>query len=347
MIMKTNTYLGYSPNVNFIKFIAATMVILSHAFPLANGSSDKEWFIVLTNNQYSMGNIAVAIFFFYSGLLITKSLEKNSNLKHYTINRLIRILPPLMAVVLLCTFVLGPLTTSLSVSKYFANSVTWRYLLNGLLVLNHNLPGVFENNVYPGAVNGSLWTLPLEALGYIICYIMFHFHLTQEKPMKILMFLAFPCTLAIMILSKYTALGVVYSIVLPVLMFFAGMFYYLLRDKIPMDLKYFILGILIILVTNFTGTLLLGLFIAFPYILAYIGFSCKKLPDFLGNLGKISYGTYLCAFPIQQYLVWYFGGSMNIRLNILLAIPLSMLGGWILYWGIEKKINIKMKKVKL
>lgn len=345
--MKTNTYSSYSPNVNFIKFIAATMVILSHAFPLASGSSDKEWFNILTNNQYTMGGIAVAVFFFYSGLLITKSLEKNSKLKHYTVNRLVRILPPLMAVVVLSAFLLGPLTTSLSASKYFTNSGTWRYLLNGILVLNYNLPGVFENNVYPNAVNGSLWTLPLEALGYIICYIMFRLRLTQKKPMKILMVLAFPCTLAVMVLSKYIALGVVYSMVLPVLMFFAGMFYYLLRDEIPMNIKYFILGILIILVTNFTGTLLLGLFIAFPYILAYIGFSCKKLPDLLGNLGKISYGIYLCAFPIQQCLVYVFGGSMNIWLNMLLSVPLSMLGGWLLYWGIEEKINDKMKKVKL
>lgn len=336
--MKTNSYSSYSTNVNFIKFIAAVMVILSHAFPLTSGTSDQEWFNILTNGQYTMGGVAVSIFFFYSGLLITKSLEKNASAKHYFINRVIRIIPPLMLVAALSAFIMGPLVTSLPVGEYFSNSGTYLYLLNGVLILIHNLPGVFEQNIYLSTVNGSLWTLPIEALCYVACFIIFQLKLNKKLPMKILTCLSIPFSILILVLSRQMDLGMIYSITLPVLMFFAGMVYYVFRDDIKMDYRYLLLAILIIIIANLTGTLLLGLFLGFPYILAYVGFGCKRISDKLGCLGKISYGIYLCAFPIQQCLVWRFGGTMNQYTNMILAVPLSMFGGWLLYEFVEKRI---------
>ena len=87
-------YDGYSSNVGLIKFIAAIMVILSHAFPLSSGSSDNEWMLWLTRGQYTMGGVAVAVFFFYSGLLVTKSFLKDPKAGKYFGGRSKRIVPP-------------------------------------------------------------------------------------------------------------------------------------------------------------------------------------------------------------------------------------------------------------
>lgn len=342
--MKTNSYSGYSTNVNFIKFIAAIMVVISHSFPLSSGTLAHEWFTLLTYGQYSMGGIAVCVFFFYSGLLVTKSLEKSVDAKQYFINRVIRIIPPLATIILLSIFILGPCITSFSIYKYFTDSQTYLYLSNILLIPTHNLPGVFEQNIYLPTINGSLWTLPVEAFCYVALFFLFKLNFHQKSSMKILLYLSIFFDIFLLALSKQISLGIIYSLTLPILMFFAGIYYYLFRTEIKMNYKYFILAIIILILSNITRTLMLGLYLCFPYILAYTGFACKNLPEKLGNLGKISYGIYLCAFPIQQTLVWAYGGHMNVYINILISVPLSMIVGWFLYELIEKRIPSYKRK---
>ncbi len=343
--MKTNSYSSYSTNVNFIKWIAAIMVILSHAFPLSQGTQDGEWFQLLTGGQYTMGGIAVCVFFFYSGLLITRSLEKSPSAKIYFSNRFLRIIPPLAATVAVCAFLVGPIVTSRSLPQYFSAPGTYLYLLNSLLIPVHNLPGVFEHNSYLPTVNGSLWTLPVEALCYVACFVLFQLKLHRKFPMKILFGLSLAFDIFMLALSRQVTLNsYIYSVLLPILMFFAGIFYYIFREEIPMDYRLLLLAILILIAANFTGTLMLGLYLALPYLLAYTGFACRRVPEWLGSPGKISYGIYLCAFPIQQLLTSFFGGTMNIYLNMVLAIPLSMLSGWLLYRFVEKKIPTRRPK---
>lgn len=337
--LKTNSYNEYSTNVNFVKFLAAVMVIISHAFPLSAGILGRDWFAVLSNGQCTMGGIAVDIFFFYSGLLITRSLEKNSMARQYFVNRIIRIMPPLLITVLVSAFVLGPLVTTLPLKEYFTEAGTYRYLLNGCFVLTHDLPGVFVNNAYLPTVNGSLWTLPVEVLCYIACYFLFRWKMNQKLPMKILSVLSVFLVIVVRILSAHMQLGIISSTLLPVLLFFAGIVYYVFRDDIKMDWRYAVIAAAVIIVSGLTGTLMLGIYFAFPYLLAYVGFGCKKVSEKLGNLGKISYGMYLCGFPIQQCIVWLYGGEMNAYVNMLFAVPLSMLGGWFLYTGVEKRVH--------
>lgn len=339
----TNSYNEYSTNVNFIKFIAAIMVIMSHAFTLSSGTSTSEWFSVLSRGQCTMGGIAVYIFFFYSGLLITRSLERSLTAKLYFANRIRRIIPPLMVTVVISAVVLGPLVTTLPLSEYFTDSKTYCYLLNGFCVLIHDLPGVFTNNVYVSTVNGSLWALPVEVICYVVCYFLFRWKMNRKLPMKILMVLSVLFAIAVHILSGYVQFGLISAIVLPILLFFAGIVYYVFRDAIKMDWRYFILAVAVILISALTGTLMLGLYVAFPYVLAFAGFGCKRVSEKLGNLGKISYGIYLCGFPIQQSLVWLCGGEMNVYINMLFAIPLSMAGGWLLYEFVEKRVPRYLK----
>ena len=73
-----------------------------------------------------------------------------------------------MVAVSVTVFVVGPLFTVLPLSSYFADPTTWLYLVRSwfLITFAGTLPGVFETNPYPDAVNGSLWTLPVEACCY-------------------------------------------------------------------------------------------------------------------------------------------------------------------------------------
>ena len=108
------------------------------------------------------------MFFAMSGFLIAKSWSDLPRLVPFAVKRALRILPALVVAVSVTVFVIGPLFTTLPLTSYFSDPVTWLYLVRCSLLITFfgTLPGVFEDNPYPDAVNGSLWTLPVEACCY-------------------------------------------------------------------------------------------------------------------------------------------------------------------------------------
>lgn len=147
---------GRDNNLNIIRFAAAVMVIYGHAYPLSCGEYDI--LCQLTNGQISFGNLAVCIFFFFSGFLIHRSIQRCKD-KAWTAffrARCRRIFPALAVVVLLCIFILGPCLTEYELRDYFTSTQTYRYLLNAVLIPVHELPGVFTHNIYDSIVNGAL-----------------------------------------------------------------------------------------------------------------------------------------------------------------------------------------------
>lgn len=89
---------GISNNLNFIRFIAAVCVIFSHSYILTSGIYSREGIYMITNNQMTGGSVAVSLFFFVGGFLITKSLSRVSSGKKYFSTRFIRIIPLLLVV---------------------------------------------------------------------------------------------------------------------------------------------------------------------------------------------------------------------------------------------------------
>ena len=153
-------------NFNLIRLFAAWLVIYGHAYPITTteGPDVVQW---LTGLRFA-GALAVDVFFMASGLLIAASLERN-RLPSFLVARALRILPALWVCVALMVFVLGPLVTT--APDYFSNPETWDYFRRNMSLLRnmaHFLPGVFDALPYPRAVNGSLWSLPIEAKCYLL-----------------------------------------------------------------------------------------------------------------------------------------------------------------------------------
>lgn len=163
---------GRNNNLNLIRFIAALMVILGHSYVATTAGKEHEFMCIITQNQLDFGGLAVSIFFVYGGFLICKSMHRLENAKYYFKARIIRIFPPLIFVTFVMAFIVGPIVTELSIDSYFTSVGTYKYLLNSFMILVHDLPGVFLENMQT-AVNGPLWTLPVEFLCYIACYIMY------------------------------------------------------------------------------------------------------------------------------------------------------------------------------
>jgi peptidoglycan/LPS O-acetylase OafA/YrhL len=153
---------GRSNNFDFLRFLAATLVIFSHSFSFSTASG-WEPLLTLTRGQSTLGGVGLGIFFVVSGFLVTQSFENSRSIARFLKARVLRIFPALAVVVCLSVFLLGPLLTSLSLGAYLSNSATYNYLSQLLLDPSHySLPGVFGSNVQGSLFNGPLWTLSFE-----------------------------------------------------------------------------------------------------------------------------------------------------------------------------------------
>jgi peptidoglycan/LPS O-acetylase OafA/YrhL len=156
-----------APRNNFevVRLVAAIMIIISHSYPLLG--LHFEPFKYYLGGYSTGGDIAVSIFFVVSGFLVTKSATEREIL-NYLISRVLRILPGLCAVVVFVAFVIGPSFTTLEYPEYMLHREVYAYLKNMLVFgIQFTLPGVFHQ-LPTNSVNGSLWTLPIEAAFYVL-----------------------------------------------------------------------------------------------------------------------------------------------------------------------------------
>ena len=165
-------------NLALMQFISSILVIFSHSYPIAADNID-----ILgrtTKGTFTFGGIAVSFFFLTGGFYIAKSMERKKTAKNFFKARALRIFPPLIVVVMI-SIIMGGFITEYSFSQYWKSPKTWKYLGNCIFILQHKLPGVFLNNPYNSTINGSLWTLPVEFLCYIACYVFYKLKLLSKR----------------------------------------------------------------------------------------------------------------------------------------------------------------------
>lgn len=322
-----------SNNLNLVKFIAALFVIISHAYPLCKGAEYNDILSDLSRNSIAFGSLAVAIFFMSSGFFVTKSLLKSKDSKKYLHNRFIRIFPPLWFTLLVCILVCGLFFSTYNLGKYFLSIDFLKYCLNFILIPIHNLPGVFMNNIYPGVVNGPLWTLPIEFVCYLVLLLAYKLNLVNKKSYKYV---------ALLVIVAFVGINLIplsiKGYIQPCFLFFWGSFYWIYRDKITMNNTYFLISLVAFVLLIVLGYGHVASFLFVPYLTLYIAFCLPQCNNRLASLGNLSYDIYLCGWPIQQMIISLFGGSMLVGMNILISIPLSILVGYITYSLVEKNM---------
>ena len=152
--MKKRTYL-----FDWLRLLGALLVVIGHSAVLLSLQPAMV-------GDYGVHTLGVIIFFTISGYLITGSWKNDPHFFRYAEKRARRIMPALLVVVFLTALVLGPLVTS--DPNYFGDPQVRKYVWrNSLLLPYHQLPGVFAANPET-AVNGSLWTLPVEVFMYVM-----------------------------------------------------------------------------------------------------------------------------------------------------------------------------------
>ena len=309
---------GYD-NFSLLRFLAAALVIFGHSWAIAkNPSGVTDW--IGQQTQMFSGTVAVNIFFWVSGFLITMSYIRRPKFIPFILARVLRIFPALIVCVLLTALVLGSICTTLPLSEYLHHPDVWRYIQGNSLLsdVRWYLPGVFEGNSHKGVVNGSLWTLNGEIRMYMFVLALGSFGLLANATRfgwtlaSLIVIALFVPSIALVQQPEFLELGAFFAF---------GAFCYVHRGAIPVS-GYLVLT-LAFLTLSLRGQpgyhLMLCAFTAYAALWFSYG---PRLPS-LEKYGDYSYGLYLYGFPVQQYVA-YLQPELGPLRSLLLSFPLTL-----------------------
>jgi peptidoglycan/LPS O-acetylase OafA/YrhL len=286
-------------NFNLLRMIAATAVLISHAYPLTLGAGAIE--PLEDSLRMPLGTLAVCSFFVISGYFISQSFERKQDILEFFAARILRIYPALLAALLITVFFLGPSFTKLRLDAYFLQPKTLLYVPWNLtlLKLQDELPGVFEGNPYPQAINGSLWTLVYEAGCYAIVVGVGICGLTTTAR-RFTAFLIAYCLVYTTVAAlhlHHLRLLLIHQLTLP---FVIGMAFFQYRRFLSFRLYVLVpMSILTFFSKEYPWFTEVFIF-TWCYGLFYVGFLTFIPLLWYNSLGDYSYGMYIYAFPIEQ-----------------------------------------------
>lgn len=312
-------------NFDFIRIVAAFLVLISHQYALS-GLAEPVLF-----GGTSMGAFGVLIFFSISGFLVSQSWRQDPHIARFLAKRFLRIWPGLATVTLIAAIVLGPVVSTLDWHTYFLKPEFMEFFRNlKIMSIRYLLPGVFEENIFPKAVNGSLWTIPLEVRCYLALLVIGSIGLTKRP---------------ILVLLGSISFGIYYFYFSPDpqnyqqhygLYFLAGVCLDLFRNKWEANPKYLIaaagmLSIAFYLLKADRVALLIWL----PALVTLIGSRSTPILNKAGKYGDISYGLYIYAFPVQQTVLWAAARDFPFFLGLLIAAVITTLCAFLSWHLVE------------
>jgi peptidoglycan/LPS O-acetylase OafA/YrhL len=339
--MTVSDALGRSKNnFDLVRLIAALSVIYGHSFSLVPAFGKQDFLISLCG--YASAGMAVKVFFFLSGLLVTNSLYTNKSVFDYSVHRFFRIFPGLAFVLLITALVIGPLCTNLALRDYFGNADVYRYIRHQLLMRTwgtqllpgyYNLPGVFTDNFYKNQANAALWTLVAEVFAYIFLAAAYLAGIKNKRFATILFLLVIvDSLLPTRIIFTFLPLGNEDISYLP-FCFACGSLLSLYKDSVNMSWSMVLGFLLLFFLLHETPYQRFFFYLAtFSFVLC---FAVNETVMKLRPKVDISYGVYLWGFPIQQTLA-HFYPAMSTTANCLIAMILAGVMGCISWFLIEK-----------
>lgn len=343
-------------NFNFIRVIAAAMVIITHTYVLIGLGTQHDFLYQLSNGEIMISTLGLRAFFIISGYLIIQSMEKSTSYGSYFKKRILRVFPGLIACILFIILVLGAIYTSKPIFAYYTSATTWKYLYNislykGVFII----PSVFDDHIIQ-VINGSIWTLAYEFSYYIMVMVLCAIGIFKRKWIAGIVFCCFFCLQLLTIYTKvpgkffyfliYTDLQLDYFSDFG-LFFSAGMLMYLYRATFTYTHRVAVLMLLFYICSIAAGVPWVMKYVAIPYLIMYVAF----LPSygFITHWGKktdLSYGIYIYGMPAQQVIIGFVGTSLHPELISLLSLVLVLPIAWLSWHLIEKHFTKKAISLK-
>ena len=327
-------------NFDILRLFGAALVLYGHSFALVGASGPGF-------AGDGVQTIGVKIFFVVSGYLIIRSWLRDPNPWRYFVRRALRIWPAFLAVIALTMLVLGPLYTTLPLAEYFSSRTLWGYGRNAFFYITYSLPGVFAGNTYPGAVNGSFWTLPVELSMYVLvpgALALFGLFGRLRLPLLVATTLG---------LAAWDLIATHRGPLPDPVIIYASNFWFWLQLA-----PYFLagscvalgrweryldvyLGMLLLLFAGMAGRGQLGteflLMIGLPYAVLAFGLGDSRLLGRVTASGDYSYGLFLWGFVVQQALVATLGTPGGALGNFVMSFVVAMALAILSWHALEKR----------
>ena len=329
---------GRDNNFNLLRMLAATGVLVSHAYPISLGPGTPEPLVALLG--MTLGTVCVMVFFTISGFFITRSFEQKHSLPSFFLARALRLFPAL-AVVLAVTVAISALFLTVAPPNVFWPAA-WEYLLRNLLLFfpKYPLPGVFESNRFGPAINGSLWTLNYEVLcylGVVLCGGLGFLERPTAFAAGLVLLLMLYATAQLLPLHErienLAPLGLSFGI---------GMAFWVWRSTIPLSWPMAGAALVAAVLLRSTPVFGLALALALAYGVFVLGYARIHSLKWYTRLGDYSYGTYVYAFPVQQLIA--FLGVVSPLTNMALAFPAVLLCA-VLSWVFVEAPALRLRGV--
>lgn len=312
-----------------MRLLGAWLVLFSHS-------------ATLLSRPHPLGipwaHFGLGIFFALSGAMISGSARRSEGALDFGIRRVRRLLPAYLACSLGVVVLVWPLCSDLPLSHTLRPD---RWLSTWANLLAHGaqwpLPGTFSSHAFASA-NGSIWTLPYEALLYLFLGLLWFASLKHAiHPVRIPLALWIGTSLTCLFLSPLLPSGEVRIAGFRILHLFHFLSFFCggwslaeLKPKTrPLIGAVLLLLVARLLLGNSEPAIGIDLLLL-PVTVFLIG----SLPLAPGRaLPDWSYGFYLWGWPVQQTWIHFLPELDPYRLTLLAtlsALPLAAISGqWI------------------
>jgi peptidoglycan/LPS O-acetylase OafA/YrhL len=327
-------------NFDVLRLGAALLVLVSHSWALT-GHAEPAF------AGDSLGGIGVGIFFAISGFLIARSWDLDPRVHAYVVKRFLRLWPALIVVVIISAYVIGPLATTLPFDSYLSDSTRDYVASNAILETRYELPGVFTDHAN-SAMNGSLWTLPVEVKAYAIVLGLGVLRLIRRPTILLalgaglLWLLAVPADDRPHTIADWVG-GPIQARLM--LVFVGGALLYAIRDRVRLDWR---IAVVAAVAWKESGRLSFawasGVWaVTVPYLVAFLAYQTPRALERLVRPGDLSYGIYLWAFPVQQMALVALGTSLAPGRLVLVA-GVATYGIAFCSWHLAEKPSLQLKQ---
>ncbi len=337
---------GRNNNFNLLRMIGALTIMFAHAMFITIGDDiNFETYPV----KYTLGITTLNLFFVLSGMLVTASWMKHSDVITYAVSRIMRIIPGLMVVSFFLPFVLGPFVTKLPLNEYFTNPSVWLYWpATTLLNPDMNLPGVYEGMPNDAVINAPLWTLRYEAFLYAgVAIIGLLGWLRVQSRFLIFAGVALCVYFGVTHLTSLRSIAAIDHLMHFGYAFLVGSAFHIFRDKVSLDLRLGFLGLGLALFVVWQFGLEMGEFLLIPSA-AILGCWLAYVPGgvirYYNGLGDYSYGLYIWHYPIEQLFCQIYG-TISASNLFLISLPFALFAAILSWHFIERPALASIKIV--
>ena len=316
-------------SLNAVRLVLALLVLVAHSYYIAGVGKGPEL------HGENLGGFAVFGFFTISGYLITGSRFTNG-FATYLVHRLARLMPAFWVCLVVVVTFFAP------IGFWRAHGTLEGYLTTPRTPLDHlvsnwflrisffDVAGTPTGVPYPGAWNGSLWSLYVEFVCYLIIGALGFVAIVRRSALVMGLLFAgsvYAQAHSATLMSYFSGNGDAFFQIKLLPFFLGGALLYMVRDRVPLHWAGAAVAAAVtaVLVVQVEGW---GMQAAAPFAVYVILWVASVVPSpRLVQRHDISYGVYIYAFPVQQLLVALDLHTHGFLLyNVLAAVGFPYLG---------------------